>query len=64
MSYPKLDASTPEERFAFIQKTYHCIADCDMCGICAALKGLTPEVAFQDYIDGQADYPDVAARYR
>ena len=64
MSYPRIDSSTKEERFEYIKKTYRCIADCDMCGICAALKGKTPEVAFQDYIDGGAEYPEVAARYR
>ena len=55
MSYPRIDSSTKEERFEYIKKTYRCIA---------ALKGKTPEVAFQDYIDGVAEYPEVAARYR
>ena len=64
MSYPRIDHSTAEERFAYIKKTYRCIADCDMCGICAALKGKTPEAAFRDYIDGIAEYPEAAQRYR
>ncbi|MCR4694402.1 MAG: hypothetical protein K5773_03650 [Pseudobutyrivibrio sp.] len=64
MRAPDISSSTKEERANYIKETYRCIADCDNCGICAVLRGKTPELAFADYIDGAKEYFEVAADYR
>lgn len=56
--------STKEQREQYIKETFKCRADCDSCGLCAVLRGKTPEVAYADYIDGIRDFSDVAAEYR
>ena len=61
---PDIEASTPEERSAFIQARYPCIADCDMCGLCRVFRGMDAEHAFADYISGKRSYTDVSADYR
>ena len=37
---PKIYESTVEERRAYINKRYPCIADCDMCGLCKVFRGM------------------------
>lgn len=61
---PAVGDSTKEERLAWVHDTYVCIADCDMCGICASFHGKEPDLAFADYINGKAEMLEVAARYR
>lgn len=56
--------STKEQREQYIKEIFKCRADCDSCGLCAVLRGKTPEVAYADYIDGKRDFSDVAAEYR
>lgn len=43
MRPPEIESSTEEERRQYIKKTFPCIADCDMCGLCAVFKGKDPE---------------------
>ena len=62
--YPILEESTVEERREYIKTRYQCISDCDNCGICQIFHGSDPEVAFDDYIQGRAEYMDVLMRYR
>lgn len=64
MRPPDIATSTVEERRQYIRSAYPCIADCDMCGICAAFHGKDPEVAYDDYIQGLRDYMDVSSDYR
>ncbi len=64
MTPPAIADSTREERRAYIEATYPCISDCDLCGNCAAFHGREPTVAFLDYIEGRADFATVMARYR
>mgnify|MGYP006916109380 CR=1 FL=1 len=64
MRAPLISSSSVEERERYIRETYRCISDCDSCGICAVLKGKTPEVAFSDYIEGAREYFEVAAEFR
>lgn len=64
MNAPELSSSTEEERRRYIKETYHCIADCDLCGLCAVFHGRDPEDAFDDYITGRREFMDVAADYR
>ena len=44
MSAPKITDSTKEERYKYINETYKCIADCDMCGICKVFRGKLPRI--------------------
>ena len=60
----EIDASTEAERRQYIKDTFPCIADCDMCGLCAVFKGKDPELAYADYISGKRSYLDVSGDYR
>ena len=64
MRPPEIDASTEAERRQYIKDTFSCIADCDMCGLCAAFNGKDPELAYADYIGGKRSYLDVSGDYR
>jgi hypothetical protein len=64
MRPPEIEHSTEEERRQYINDTFKCIADCDMCGLCAAFHGKDPEVAYSDYIEGKRDYLEVSMDYR
>jgi hypothetical protein len=64
MRPPEIENSTREERENYIKNTFPCIADCDMCGLCAAFHGKDPQIAYADYIEGKRDYLDVSADYR
>ena len=64
LTAPDIEASTPEERRAFIQARYPCIADCDMCGLCRVFRGMDAEHAFAEYISGKRSYTVVSADYR
>lgn len=61
---PPLEDSTKEERQAYIEETYHCINDCDMCGLCKVYHGKEPVLVYQDYIEGKKAFEDIAAAYR
>lgn len=61
---PEITDSTREERRSFIKNRYPCIADCDMCGICKVFRGMDPEEAYRDYIDGIRSFMDVSADYK
>jgi hypothetical protein len=61
---PELGSSTKEERTKYIRDTFKCMADCDMCGLCAAFHGKEPEIAYADYIEGKREYMDVSADYK
>ncbi len=64
MFQPDIKTSTPEERKQYIQQKYHCINDCDMCGICTVFHNKDPELVFQDYIDGKREFMDILTEYR
>ena len=64
MRPPEIEASTEEERRQFIKATFPCIADCDMCGLCAVFRGKDPEDAYLDYIKGIRGYLEVSGDYR
>ena len=61
---PDAASSTEEERREYIKETFPCIADCDMCGLCAVFKGKDPELAYADYISGKREYMEVSEDYR
>ena len=61
---PLVASSTAEERRAYVQERFPCIADCDQCGFCASYHGHDPETAYDDYIAGKAEFLEVSLRYR
>ena len=64
MRPPEVASSTEEERRQYIKETFPCIADCDMCGLCAVFRGKAPELAYADYISGKREYMEVSEDYR
>lgn len=61
---PDIISSTEEERRTFINKRFPCIADCDMCGLCAVFHGKDAETAYDDYIKGKRSFMDVSEDYK
>lgn len=61
---PDIISSTEEERRSFINKRFPCIADCDMCGLCAVFHGKDAETAYDDYIKGKRSFMDVSEDYK
>ena len=61
---PEISESTLEERRAYINKRYPCIADCEMCGLCKVFRGMDAEHAYADYITGKRSFLEVAADYK
>lgn len=64
MRPPEIEDSTKEEREAAIHEMFKCKGDCDNCGICAAYRGKSPEIVYQDYIDGKRSFLDISMEYR
>lgn len=61
---PDIISSTEEERRSFINKRFPCIADCDMCGLCAVFHGKDAETAYDDYIKGKRSFMEVSEDYK
>ena len=61
---PMLEASSEEERRAFIKDKYPCLADCHICGLCKVFHGKDPENAYDDYIKGIRSFADVSEDYK
>lgn len=61
---PEIGKSTREEREVFIREKFKCISDCESCGICLVYHGKDPVLVYKDYIDGNAEYLDIARKYR
>ena len=61
---PDISNSTVEERREYIKRTYPCIADCDMCGLCKVFHGKDPEQAYVDYIVGNRSFMEVSSDYK
>ena len=57
---PDIRNSSEEERRTYVKNRYPCIADCDLCGICAAFHGKDPELAYHEYILGYRSFEDVS----
>lgn len=61
---PDLEASTKEQRAAYIRETFRCRSDCDICGICQVFRGQEPMLVFADYIDGKRTFQEIMGEYR
>lgn len=55
---PDIRNSTRDERLAYVQSRFVCIANCDLCGICASFHGRRAEEVLADYIEGRRSYID------
>ncbi|KXU48173.1 MAG: hypothetical protein UFX20_13795 [Longibaculum muris] len=56
--------TTKQERKDYVQKLFHCHnGDCDNCGVCQIFKGVSPQVVFQDYIEGKREFQDIAKEF-
>lgn len=67
MSYlprPRVGDSTREERLNYVLKRYECIANCDLCGNCAVFRGMRPEDALSDFIEGNVELNEALRRFR
>ena len=63
MHAPSITTSSRSEREAYIHHTYHCISNCDTCGICKMFLGKQPEIVFKEYIEGKREYLEIASSY-
>ena len=61
---PDVRESSEEERRAYIKDRFPCMADCDMCGMCAVFHGKDAETAYDDYIRGKRSFTEVSEDYR
>ena len=53
-----------QPRKDYVQKLFHCHnGDCDNCGVCQIFKGVSPQVVFQDYIEGKREFQDIAKEF-
>lgn len=64
MRPPEIEKSTKEERERYILRTFQCRGDCETCGFCAMYRGKTPEVAYNDYIEGKRSFLEITQDYR
>ena len=61
---PDIRNSSEEERRKYIKDRYHCIADCDMCGLCTVFRGKDAEMVYADYILGVRSFAEVSDDYK
>ena len=61
---PDISSSTVDERREYIRNRFHCISDCDMCGLCKIFHGKDPENAYHDYIMGVRTFAEVSDYYK
>ena len=61
---PSVGESAPAERRKYIEEHFHCISDCDMCGICAVYHNQDPLLVYQDYIEGTRTFEEITEEYR
>lgn len=64
MRPPEIETSTRKEREAYIVETFQCKGDCDSCGLCAMYRGKSPEVVYDDYIEGRRSFLEITREYR
>ena len=61
---PDIADSTENERREYVKARYHCINDCDMCGICASFHNVDPQIVFREYIRGEREFLDIARAWK
>jgi len=61
---PDINNSSKEERREYIKTKYHCISNCESCGLCKVFKGKEPEIVFDDYINGIREYSEIASEIK
>lgn len=61
---PPIGTSTRQQRQAYIEEKFHCIQNCDMCGLCQIYHGKDPALVYKDYIEGKRDFFEISKAYR
>ncbi len=61
---PDIAHSTRQERQAYIDEAFACLADCDLCGKCKMLHGRDADEVYADYIAGKRDFLDITMQLR
>lgn len=52
--------TSKEERQKYIDELFRCHnGDCENCGVCKIFQGISPQVVYQDYIDGKREFLDI-----
>ncbi|MCI6858017.1 MAG: hypothetical protein MR867_01800 [Eubacterium sp.] len=64
MRPPEIEDSTREEREKYILTAFACRGDCESCGFCAMYRGRSPEVVYDDYIEGIRSFQEITQDYR
>lgn len=59
-----ISETTSKEREEYIEHLFHCHhGDCENCGVCKIFKGTSPQIVFQDYIDGKREFQDLVREF-
>lgn len=61
---PDIENSTREQREEYIKRTFWCRSDCDNCGICQVYGGTDPLIIYEQYIEGEKSFLEIAEKYR
>ena len=56
MGAPDIATSTKAERLAYINEKFRCIANCEICGNCKILRGMSADEAYAEYIEGRSTF--------
>jgi len=64
MFMPEISSSTREERINFVKEQFSCMNNCENCGKCSFLKGLTAEELYAEYIEGRRSFAEITAEHR
>lgn len=64
MRPPEIGQSTREERYKYIEETFRCKHNCEICGICRVYGGKEPLLVYETYIEGKEDFLEITQRYR
>ena len=64
MKAPDIASSTREERLNFVRNQWKCLHNCELCGKCHILKGISEEHLYADYIEGKRSYMDITLEIR
>lgn len=55
-----IQETSREERQQYIDELFRCHhGDCENCGVCRMFQGASPQVIYQDFIDGKREFQDI-----
>ena len=59
-----IEATSEEERLAYIRERWECMHNCELCGKCHILKGSDAEELYAEYIEGKRSYIEITLDIR